>query len=469
MNCFAAIDRYVREVLPSRMTREEHGLLSKIGVPVAIEVASSGESRAWIVQARDGAMHHLPAGTKPNCRFRLSADTFLGLAAARLKPPSEFLAGRIAIDGNVLMALRVSSLLEGVFRRAPWRPEDDAHPTARRAPVPLTQRQRQIVATHLDPQGGAPYWIERASELGIRADDLESLDDVAAFGEMDREALSSRSFRDFVPRSLRGERLFVGETGGTTGRPAVAVWSERDFRAAFVAPLLDTLRAAGVADLRLWLFVGPTGPHPIGRAAAILASETTGVEALRVDFDPRWHRRLPAGSLAARRHVEHIVEQTVHALERERPDALFATPSLLDALFEGGHGDLLAGLRFAHFGGQSISPEKDAELRAALPAGALVLNGYGNSLFGCLVEDLGAGPLHYRLPSERMVVRLLAGDSLVEEAGDGAWGRVMFHRFDESMMLLNALERDEAMRRGAHLFLPRPVAAARALAEGGIY
>lgn len=469
MNALNGIERYISEVLPARMSSEELGLLSRFGVPVAIEVAEAGESRAWTFLGRDGRLEQLDASTKPACRFKLDAKTFAGLIAATLKPSSEFLAGRIAIDGNVLLALRMSSVLEGVFRRAPWRPEDDAAAEGDADRVPLTEHQKRILALHLDERSGSPYWIERAASLGVRAFDFASLDDLAAFGEMDREALSRRSFRDFVPRSLRGERLFVGETGGTTGSPAVAVWSERDFRRAFVVPLLDTLAAARIRDLRLWLFVGPTGPHPIGKAASLLAAETTGVEALRVDFDPRWHRRLPAGSLAARRHIDHIVEQTMHVLDRERPDVLFATPSIILALAQGGQAALFESIRFVHLGGQSLSPEQDAALRAAFPPDALVLNGYGNSMFGCLVEDLAAGRLHYRLPRDRVAIRLLKGGSLTDEVGEGSWGRVLFHRFDESMMVLNALERDEARRCGPHLYCPRPTPETRAFAQGGIY
>lgn len=471
MNALDRCTYYLRSVLPGMFTEAECDALSQLGAIASFTIHDGAEVRRYTFGFEDRVLRPCAETAVARCGFVMSATTFLDVVGARVSPALQLMTRRIGIEGDTLLALRLARILEPAFVRAPFRaaasgvlPEESPSPGDA-----LSAEQRRLLALHFHPRYGAPYWIERAGELGIRAEHLESLRDLDPFGDFEREALRSRSFRDFVPRSLVGRRLFIGETGGATGAPALSVWSEEDFRAAFVEPLLEWLRHHGLSDLRLWLFSGPTGPHPIGRAATMVARESCGIEPLRVDFDPRWHRRLPNGSTAARRHLAHLVEQTMHLLRRERPDALFTTPTLLRELLEEYGLDVAAGLRFIHLGGQSLAADEDEALRAALPPTVTVLNGYGNSLFGCVLEDLAAGPLRYRFPSGRHVVRLRSASAPERDCSIGEWGQLTVHRFDESMLLLNVLERDEALHCGSHFAEPRPIAALRETVAGGVY
>jgi phenylacetate-coenzyme A ligase PaaK-like adenylate-forming protein len=330
----------------------------------------------------------------------------------------------------------------------------------------LTPHQRAIIALHFDATDGAPYWQRWSREHGVRADQLATRGDLRALPPMDRRRMEETPFRDFLPRAVRegGGRLILGETGGATGAPLTVAWTEEDFEKAFVAPLRNVLERRCIA-LRQWLFAGPTGPHIIGKAADRLAQETTGCDALKIDMDPRWHRRLAPGTPAALRHLAHLREQTEHHLRRERPDALFITPSLLRALLEESGALQGSELRLVHLGGQSITPGEREKLRRALPPDCALINGYGNSLFGCLVEEDEA--LTYKAPDERLIVELVAGmPGECGPAAPGDWGTVTFHRFDASMLILNARERDEAQCVAGGIYWPRPAATASPVAAG---
>jgi hypothetical protein len=468
MSTLALVDHYLTRFLPSALAPCEQARLESFGVPVAFSIHEGADERRWVLHARERQLALLPPNAPATCGFRMSAQTFLRVVEGKARPAMEFMQRRITFEGDTVLALRLATQLSGLFREHPW---NGASPTvAGPSPsrdVPLTEHQRRMLALHLDPLHGSPYWVDRAKRLGVRAEQLRTLDDLAAFGAMDRGALSGLPYRSFVPKALLKGPLFIGETGGATGEPATSVWSDADFEAAFVHPLCALLAGRQGEPLRQWMFVGPTGPHPIGRAARLIARRTTGVDPLLVDFDPRWHRRLPPDSLSASRHLAHLLDQAERLLRREQPDALFVTPSVLAALVERGGRALLECLRFVHLGGQSLTVEGRHALASALPRGAELLHGYGNSLFGCVLEDTTAGALHYALPADRHVIRLTSEGALVSDCAEGEWGRLVVHRFHHSMLLLNVVERDEARRVGRHFADPRPVPSEHV--AGGVY
>jgi len=471
-------DHYLRQWLPSRLSETDHRLLGQSGIPVAIRLEENGEEREWVLLESGGELMVLGTETEAVCRFRLGAATFRDLIGGRTTAQRAFFTGRLRIEGPKLTALKLGSLLDDIFRRIPCRPEDGrrAQPQAARCEhcdsrQSLTSHQRGILDLHFDPDRGAPYWIERARRLGVRASDFVMVDDLAIFGLMDRGEMASRPFRDFLPICLQGDGgpLLLGETGGATGSPITVAWTERDFEAAFVEPLPTEIDRRGGLDLHQWLFVGPTGPHIIGKAADALARRTTGCDALKIDFDPRWHRRLSAGSPAAARHLEHLRAQARTILVREHVDALFVTPSLLRALLEQADEAWPARLRLVHLGGQSVTRDETAWLRERLPGECWLVNGYGNSLFGCLVEHDPQRPAHYRSIRDRLDIRIVNGGNYREQAAVGEWGRVLFHRFDASLLILNQLERDEALRTEDGLAEPRPAGEVSTVVQGGIY
>jgi hypothetical protein len=326
----------------------------------------------------------------------------------------------------------------------------------------VTDRLRRVVDLHFDPAGGSRYWLERARELGFDPRQrIRSLEDIALLGRMDERALASRPVEDFLPASIRQRRpdLVVAETGGTTGESKFAVFREDEFREAFVEPFVAAAARCGFPRGESWLFLGPTGPHIIGKAARACARALGSPDPFMVDFDPRWARALADGSFAKSRYLHHLEDQALRVVETQHVGVLFTTPPVLDGLSEKMSPAQRQRVRGIHFGGLPLSPELRARLVELFPH-AVLLSGYGNTLLGMMPEldwDADAG-IGYFAHGTRLVVTVVrcepgeesAGTPL-RPAGPGERGRVLVHRLDETQFLANMLERDTALE-----LLPAP-------------
>jgi thienamycin biosynthesis protein ThnN len=248
----------------------------------------------------------------------------------------------------------------------------------------------------------------------------------------------------------------IGETAGTSGLPCITAYRDDEFQEAFVTPFLRVARAAGFPRGEPWLWVGPSGPHIIGKVVRELARQTGSMDHFSVDFDPRWAKKLAEGSLARQRYLDHVTSQALDVLKREEVGVLFITPPALAALTERLTDQQREAIHGIHYGGMSLSPEAVNHFRHAFPH-AVHLAGYGNTLFGVVMEaaDSPRQALDYYPLAKRILFQIVDLQE-ADETRPGVWppqqviygqtGRVLFHRFDESCLLLNVLERDQAER-----------------------
>lgn len=314
----------------------------------------------------------------------------------------------------------------------------------------------ELMNLHFDPRWGTPYWLAQRGHLTFDPADVSTLADLRHFPPFPREALAQWPVQHFVPRKFHAEmsRLVICETGGTTGPPARTAFREDEFHAAFVAPFLAAAAFTGFPRNISWLFVGPSGPHPIGKAARLCATASGAMDPFTVDFDPRWARKL--SGFALERYRLHVMEQTLDILKTQEVGVLFATPPVLSALaekLEPSRREQIAGI---HTGG--IAPPQIfwQQLAEAFPK-AKIMSGYGNSLCG-MCPQLHFDPTQapsYFAHQERLVLELRQGDF---EAAD-----LWFHRLDESCFLPNVPERDVAAPAS-----PPPGAAAHGFCRLGI-
>jgi hypothetical protein len=341
----------------------------------------------------------------------------------------------------------------------------------------LDARVVEIVAEHFDPRWGSPWWIARAAELGFDPlRELRGVADLERLPPVPFAALASLPVETFVPRCHHGARSswVLSETGGTTGAPARTVFLPDEFEAAFVAPFVAAAARMRFPRERGWLYLGPSGPHVIGKAARACARALGAMEPFSVDLDPRWVRKLPGDSLARRRYTEHVIGQALAILASQEIGVLFATPPLLAALgeqLERGVREQIAGV---HLGGMAADDEFWKRLSEWFPH-AVALAGYGNSLAGVCPQlaPTGPGGPEYFAHGDRLVLEVMGSDA----AGRG---RVRFSRIDRGALLPGMLERDEAGRaaRGdrredgfhaAGIRDPRPPREAAAALSGGLY
>jgi thienamycin biosynthesis protein ThnN len=318
------------------------------------------------------------------------------------------------------------------------------------------ERLRELLALHFHPEHGSRYWLRRQNELGwLVCDHVRQLDDLWSLGRTALGDLRRFPLTDFIPQAFHRQlrRFVIGETAGTSGRPCATAYRDDEFQAAFVTPFLKVAAATGFPEEAAWLWIGPSGPHIIGKAVRELARQTGGMDPFSVDFDPRWAKRLVEGSLARQRYLDHVTDQALDVLEREAIDVLFTTPPALAALARRLTDRQREAIRGVHYGGMSMTAAEVNAFRTQFPK-AIHVSGYGNTLFGVVMEvaDEPRQALDYFHRGDRIHFEVVEHAAEGEDSsawpprpcGGGQRARVLFHRLDESCLLISVLERDEA-------------------------
>jgi hypothetical protein len=312
---------------------------------------------------------------------------------------------------------------------------------------------------HFHADYGSEYWLRRQDRLGWDVcDRIRSIDDLGLLGPTPLTDLRRFPLRSFIPRALHQQspRFVIGETAGTSGAPLRTAYHEDEFQAAFIDPFLRVAETTGFPKGEPWLWVGPSGPHIIGKVVRELARQTGSMDPFSVDFDPRWTKKLAEGSLARQRYLDHVISQAVDVLRHEEIGVLFITPPALAALTERLTDREREAIHGIHYGGMSLTAETVNKFREAYPR-AVHLAGYGNTLFGVVMEvaDEPRQSIDYFPLSERVLFAVVERPDGDADAATmwppkmlqrGQYGRVLFHRLDESCLLLSVVERDEAER-----------------------
>jgi hypothetical protein len=320
------------------------------------------------------------------------------------------------------------------------------------------ERLRELLALHFHPEHGSEYWLRRQELLGWDVRDrVRTLEDLWLLGPTPLADLRRFPLRCFIPRAFRRQwpRFVVGETAGTSGAPLVTAYRDDEFQDAFITPFLRVAEATGFPRGEPWLWVGPSGPHIIGKVVRELARQTGSMDPFSVDFDPRWAKKLAEGSLARRRYLDHVTSQAMDVLGREEVGVLFITPPALVALTERLTDRQREAIHGIHYGGMSLTAEVVNRFRDAYPR-AVHVAGYGNTLFGVVMEvaDAPRQSIDYFPLSGRVRFEVAHGSEGEDAPGNwpprrqkrGQSGRVLFHRLDESCLLVGVVERDEAER-----------------------
>jgi hypothetical protein len=311
-----------------------------------------------------------------------------------------------------------------------------------------------ILRIHFDPEGGSLYWFEKARQLGIAPlEDIRTVKDLRLFGPMDEEALKQRPIEDFVPRRYWPEKSkwVTGETGGTTGHPVTTVYLEDEFYKSFVYPFEVVARYRNFPRGQNWLWVGPSGPHIIGKAAIACARALDSPDPFSVDFDPRWAKKLAPNSMGFKRYFDHVLDQTLRILTTQEIRVLFSTPKVLIELKKVMSKERREAILGVHFGGMELGKDLFQAIAEAFP-GAVFISGYGNTLFGMCPEFNGDPllPLDYYPIGPRLIFQTVPtnpemspGEKLQHPCVPGESGQIVFSRLDRSFLILNHFERDQ--------------------------
>jgi hypothetical protein len=322
----------------------------------------------------------------------------------------------------------------------------------------VNDRLLRVIDVHFDPAHGTPFWLDRAAQLGIDPRrQVRTVEDLAIFGDLAADDLRHHPLLHYIPRRFhhRLDQVIIGQTAGTTSMAAAGssapsaggVWSaylSDEFDEAFVLPFIEAAAHVGFPANEQWLFIGPTGPHIIGKVVRHLAAALGSLDPFSVDFDPRWVKKLPEQSMARRRYLEHVIEQAMGVIQTQPITVLFTTPPVLEALAAVMTAPQRRRIVGVHYGGLAISPEQLRRFQTDLFPSALHLSGYGNTLMGCCLElsTEPGRPLDYFPFGSRLVLEVVDERGATVPAGEV--GRVRLTRLDESMLIIRLLERDYA-------------------------
>lgn len=311
----------------------------------------------------------------------------------------------------------------------------------------LNMRIRKIVSIHFHPDYGTPFWLDRAREMQIKPiEDIWTVEDLHELGPMEQSDLKDRELIDFIPRRFhsRLDQFVIGQTGGTTNQAVWTAYREDEFKQAFVMPFTQAAQKVAFPSREKWLFVGPSGPHFIGKVVRHLAGSLGSHDPFSVDFDPRWAKSIKEGSFAAKRYLQHVIDQAMDVIRQQQIGVIFTTPKILKALSQAMSSTERESIRGVHYGGMSMSPTELLEFQTRDFPNAIHLSGYGNTLFGCCLEhDVVPGrQLVYESSSDRLLLEVL--DENLEACAVGETGQVYFTRLDESCLIVRFKERDEA-------------------------
>ena len=314
----------------------------------------------------------------------------------------------------------------------------------------LDAHVREIVAWHFDPETGCDFWLKRARSFDFDPRrDVRGFADLKRFGHFRDEWLRGGPVRRWVPRGLRGQPLYVFETGGTTGLPKSRI-NLRDFEIDYEL-FSDTLSEKTFPKGRDWLMLGPTGPRRLRLAIEHLAQHRDGI-AFHVDLDPRWVNQLVRDQRwdELERYKEHVVAQALKILRAHKIRSLFTTPKLLETL---AHKVSLrrSGITGILCGGTEMSAEFHRFAREELAPGVDFVPVYGNTLMG-LAATRPFDPAHpdytitYYPPHPRAVFELVDPDDPERVVDYGQTGRVMLTTLTREFFMPRFLERDEGER-----------------------
>ena len=272
---------------------------------------------------------------------------------------------------------------------------------------------RYILDIHFNPCNGSKYWLERERDLNIDVKkEISCLEKLSVLGPMREDDLRRFPVEDFIPRRYLNNKidLVLGETSGTIGKPKVTAYKTDEFISTFVDYFGFVAEFRGFPSGGNWLWVGPSGPHIIGKAVGLVAKRMNSMDPFSVDFDPRWAKKLKSGSFAAKRYLKHVIDQAMDVFMTQDIDVIFTTPVVLKELSYVLDESVRMKIRGVHYGGMSIAKDDLRMFKNDLFPNAVHISGYGNTLFGlCLeIDQSPSFDLDYYPPGPRMIPQIVS-------------------------------------------------------------
>ncbi|MCH2115195.1 MAG: hypothetical protein MK171_09845 [Pirellulales bacterium] len=327
----------------------------------------------------------------------------------------------------------------------------------------LDAHTAEVVAWHFHESTGCPFWLEKRSELNFDPlTEVQCYDDLKKFPLFEDQWLRGGPVRRWVPRGLADKRVYVFETGGTTGIPKSRIAID-DFRTDY-SLFSDTLPADYFPVGANWLMLGPSGPRRLRLAVEHLAQHREGI-CFCIDLDPRWVIKL-----IKKGWMEHLEEYKKHCIDQaitvlsagHDVKCMFGTPKLIESLCleleQRGTSIGEMGITGIFSGGTEFTPQWTRfcveELFGGPPeeSGIFMTPTYGNTLMGLAASGPCNAANDYKItyyaPQPRAVVEVVDFADPSQLAGYGETGRAKLTTLTQEFFVPGFLERDEGEREG---------------------
>lgn len=337
----------------------------------------------------------------------------------------------------------------------------ELQPACDAAKSALDEHAVRIVKAHFDPEGGTPYWLEKAKGFDFDPlTDVNCFDDIKKFPQFQDDDLRGGPVTRMLPKRLHNEPRYVFETGGTTGTPKSRCvvrdhWIDYE-------EFSNTLPDEHFPRGSNWLMLGPSGPRRLRLAVEHLAQHRGGI-CFCVDLDPRWVvKMLKKGDIeGAKAYSKHVIDQAITILRANHDiKCMFATPKLLEALglrlMEDMDSSIAEeGITGIFAGGTEFTPQWYRFCREELLEEQVYITPtYGNTLMGLacgkpfIKED--NYKITYYAPQPRAAVEVVSFDDYNVPVGYGETGRVKLTTLTDELFIPNFMERDEGERELPH-------------------
>lgn len=322
---------------------------------------------------------------------------------------------------------------------------------------------RAMIEWHFNPQTGCPFWLGQVEKLGFDPrEKVRGLDDlVQHFPNFDGDHhLRTVSIEQWKPKGIGNMPCYMCVTGGTTGAP-----KERLVARGTIAGLCDIfddysefashLKSEGFAPGGKWLYCGPQGPRRLKRGVEVLA-DIHHAELLEIDFDAPYMKSPNNPSPAA--YKRELVERSIVALKRHRPDKVFMPPILIQALAEHHFDWATSGVKGVFAGGTEMSPETVRFINDELFQKKIVfVPTFGNALVGLAIPRplstfdrpiAGQDPYQviYQPLQPRTVLRVTKKGDSRSSVEYGEFGYLEITTLTKTWFMPRFMERDWAKR-----------------------
>lgn len=191
----------------------------------------------------------------------------------------------------------------------------------------------EIVDWHTSELTGSKYWISRK----MSGWDNEAIvkwflegKPPAGFSELESD-FRTRPIEHFIPAGIaKNEIVGFFESGGTTGIPKHVVlgvqWADE-----LINWSSKKMLEWGHSPGRNWLISAPTGPHIVGELS-VRGARNEGVQAFRIDVDPRWAKSAAYYGGSVTGYTQHLADQMKAILLTQDVGCIVTTPPILQTL-----------------------------------------------------------------------------------------------------------------------------------------